>query len=427
VNRPGSAQSNILIGNLTMRPGDPDYYAAVLANRVLGGGGDARLFMILREEKGWTYGAYSSNTRPQQVGRFQVNTEVRTAVTDSALSEIMYQMGRMRTERVPDAELDAAKGYLVGRFPRLIETPQQVAEQVRIVRLLGLGDDYMSSYRDRLTAVSSLDVIDVAQHLIRADSAAIVVVGDGASIYEGLASIAPVRIVDTDGNPMTAADLNPEIAPLAVDPSRVVARKDSFQIVVQGTPMGVQVSELTRAGDSLVFTEMTAVPAMGVRQSTTLVLSAASLDIRSLDQTMQMGPLNPESHLVFDLERGAVVGRVESPDPQTASVSGVDIDQPITEGLLLSDALRVVIPTLDLSEGAAFQVRLLDTSDGGVKIVSIEVTGTSEVTVPLGTFSAYRIELTGLQGGVVFYLSRADNRLIKVEPIGQPVAFELVN
>jgi hypothetical protein len=339
----------------------------------------------------------------------------------------MYQMGRMRTERVPDAELDAAKGYLVGRFPRLIETPQQVAEQVRIVRLLGLGDDYMSSYRDRLTAVSSLDVIDVAQHLIRADSAAIVVVGDGASIYEGLAAIAPVRIVDTDGNPMTAADLNPEIAPLAVNPSRVVARKDSFQIVVQGTPMGVQVSELTRAGDSLVFTEMTAVPAMGVRQSTTLVLSAASLDIRSLDQTMQMGPLNPESHLVFDLERGAVVGRVEAPDPQTGSISGVDIDQPITEGLLLSDALRVVIPTLDLSEGAAFQVRLLDTSDGGVKIVSVEVTGTSEVTVPLGTFSAYRIELTGLQGGVVFYLSRADNRLIKVEPIGQPVAFELVN
>jgi zinc protease len=426
VNRPGSAQSNILVGNLTMRPGDPDYYAAVIANRVLGGGFDARLFMILREEKGWTYGAYSSHTRPQGVGRFQINTEVRTEVTDSALSEIMYQAQRMRTERLPDIELDAAKGYLVGRFPRLIETPQQVAEQVRIVRLLGLGDDYMSAYRDRLGAISSLDIIDVAQRLVLVDSAAIVVVGDGPSIYEKLAAIAPVRIVDTDGNPLTPADLDPDIAPLEVDPSRVVARRDSFQITLQGNPIGTQVTELSSAGDSLIYHETTSVPMAGLNQTTTLVLGSASLDIRSLDQTMQMGPFTPQSHLVFDLERGAVVGRVESPDQQTGAVTGVDIDRPIREGLLISDALRIVVPTLSLSEGASFKVRLIDTTDGGVKIVSITVAGTEEVTVPAGTYQAYRVELTGLEGGVVFYLSGDDHRLVKVEPIGQPIVFELV-
>ena len=103
VNRPGSAQSNILVGNLTMRPGDTDYYSAVVANRVFGGGADARLFMILREEKGWTYGAYSNHSRPQGVGRFRSNTEVRTEVTDSALVELLHQIRRIRTEPVPDS------------------------------------------------------------------------------------------------------------------------------------------------------------------------------------------------------------------------------------------------------------------------------------------------------------------------------------
>ena len=163
VNRPGSAQSTIMVGNLTMRPGDDDYYAAVVANRVLGGGSDARLFQILREEKGWTYGARSRHNRPEGVARFLASTEVRTEVTDSALVELMHQLRRMRTELVPPEELQAARGFLIGSFPRSIETPQQIAGQVRTVRLLGLGADYLRTYRARLAAIQANDIIHVTR------------------------------------------------------------------------------------------------------------------------------------------------------------------------------------------------------------------------------------------------------------------------
>ena len=127
VHRPGSEQTNILVGNLAMRPGDPRYYAAVLANRVLGGGGDARLFRILREGTGWTYGAYSRVTRRQEIGYFRANAEVRNEVTDSALTELMHQLHLARSAAPADSEMVAAKGFLVGSFPRQVETPRQVA------------------------------------------------------------------------------------------------------------------------------------------------------------------------------------------------------------------------------------------------------------------------------------------------------------
>jgi zinc protease len=96
VHRPGSVQSNIVAGNLTAGPADPTRYAATIANKLLGGGADARLFTILREQKGWTYGAYSNLTRPRGTGAFSATAEVRTEVTDSALVEMLGQLRRTR-------------------------------------------------------------------------------------------------------------------------------------------------------------------------------------------------------------------------------------------------------------------------------------------------------------------------------------------
>jgi zinc protease len=115
VHRPGSTQSNIWIGHLATEPGHPDYFPLQVLNSILGGGVDARLFQILREEKGWTYGAYSRFTRPQDVGYFSANAEVRTEVTDSAVAEILHQLHRLRDEPVPQEEFDAAVSFLAGR------------------------------------------------------------------------------------------------------------------------------------------------------------------------------------------------------------------------------------------------------------------------------------------------------------------------
>ena len=152
VNRPGSVQSNILVGGVAIQPDNPDYYPLQVLNKILGGGTDARLFQILREEKGWTYGAYSQLARRSNLGYFTASVEARNAVTDSALVELMTQMRRMGSEAVSAEELAAAKSFLIGSFPLGIQTSGQIASQVAQTRLLGLPVDALTRYRERIDA-----------------------------------------------------------------------------------------------------------------------------------------------------------------------------------------------------------------------------------------------------------------------------------
>src|SRR5256712_12978667 len=124
VNRPGSVQSNIVIGNTTFLPTDTTYYAARIATHVLGGGSDSRLFIILREQKSWTYGSYAALPRHRGVGFWQATFEGRTELTDSALTQLLHQIHRIRTETTSDRQLVAAKGFLVGSVPLTIQTPR---------------------------------------------------------------------------------------------------------------------------------------------------------------------------------------------------------------------------------------------------------------------------------------------------------------
>src|SRR5213596_1618906 len=180
---PGAAQANIALGNTTIQPTDAVYYPGRVATQVLGGGPDSRLFLILREQKSWTYGAYASLHRYRGLGYWQATAEVRTDVADSALRELLHQIDRIRTEGIPDSELAAAKGFLVGSFPLTIETPSQIASQAATVKLLGLGDDYLRLYRERLSAVTALQARAAAQRLYRRRGLTIVVVGDATQVY----------------------------------------------------------------------------------------------------------------------------------------------------------------------------------------------------------------------------------------------------
>src|SRR5207245_7896615 len=129
VHRPGSAQANLVLGNTTILPTDPVYYAGRIATQLLGGGAGSRLFLILREQKWWTYGAYVNLRRYRGLGYWQATAEVRTEVTDSAVGELLHQVDRIRSQAIPDSELGAARGFLVGSFPLTIETPSQIASQ----------------------------------------------------------------------------------------------------------------------------------------------------------------------------------------------------------------------------------------------------------------------------------------------------------
>ncbi len=421
VNRPGSVQSNIVIGNTTFLPTDTTYYAARVATHVLGGGGDSRLFLILREQKSWTYGSYAALRRNRGIGFWQATFEGRTEVTDSALTELLHQIDRIRTEGIPDSELVAAKGFLVGSFPLTIETPRQIAQVVSTARLLGLGPDYVQRYRERLSRVSAVRARAAAQRVIHRDAFTIVVVGDAKALYDRLKMIAPVRLVDVDGTAMNPADLNPTGGPVAFDRGQIVARSDSFQALVQGNVFGGQSAKAVVDGDSIVYSESTVIGPF--QQQSTVVLNG-DLSMRRTDQTALVQGQRTEIHLIY--AGGRVKGTSQSPQPGAAP-KAIPVDTTVADGTIDDNALAVLLPALPLAQGKTFNLNVFSSGEGTTKVVSVKVTAIENVVVPAGTFPAYRLELSGMQLPIVMHVTQqAPRRLVRVAPTGAPLVFELV-
>ena len=423
IHRPGSVQANIVLGNTTMMPRDTNYYAARLATQVLGGGADARLFLILREHKSWTYGAYAGLNRARDLGNWQATAEVRTEVTDSALAEMLRQVERIRTEAVPDSELAGAKGFLVGVFPLTIETPGQIANQVATVKLLDLPVDYLQNYRERLAAVGPARARAAARQVYRRDALTIVVVGDATKLYEKLKAIAPVRMVDVDGQVLTAEDLAPKPVALPIDRAALVARTDSFRILVQGNPMGTQVTSLRRTADSLVYRESSALGSL-IQQQTTVVFDPATFSVRRVDQSGQAQGQTIAAHLEFSGNR--VKGRVTQPQ-ESGTPKTSDIDTETPPWTYDDNSWVALFPTLPLEAGKSFAMNIFSTGSGATRLLTIKVSGPEAVTVPAGTFQAFRLDVTGGDGPFIVYISStAPRRVVKIAPVGPPILIELV-
>jgi len=421
VHRPGSVQSNIVIGNTTFLPTDTGYYAARIATHVLGGGTDSRLFLILREQKSWTYGSYASLRRTRGLGYWQATFEGRTEVTDSALTELLHQIDRVRTETIPDSELVAVKGFLIGSFPLTIETPRQIASVVTNARLLGLGPDYLRRYRDRLAAVIGPRARAAAQRTFHRNALTIVVVGDAKALYDKLTAIAPVRLVDIEGKALNPADLNPAGGPVALDRSQVVARSDSLRAVVQGNAFGGQVTNVEIAGDSIVYTETTTIG--GFQQRSTVVLNS-DLTMRRTDQTGSVQ--NQQTHTQLAYSGGRVKGVAMSAQP-TGTPKSVTVDTTVAPGTIDDNALALLLPALALEQGKTFNLNVFSSGEGATKVVSVKVTGVEQVVVPAGTFPAFRLELSGMQLPLVMHVSQqSPRRLLRIAPTGAPLVFELV-
>jgi zinc protease len=184
VDRPGSAQSNIVIANRGIQRVSPDYFPMLLMHTVLGANASSRLFMNLREEKGYTYGAYSSLDARRTAGTFRASAEVRTPVTGDSLKEFFYELNRIRTEPVSQKEITDAKSYLTGVFPIRLETQEGLIDQLIQIKMFALPSDHLQTYRDHVNAVTIDQIQDVAARYIKPDEVAIVIVGDGRQIVE---------------------------------------------------------------------------------------------------------------------------------------------------------------------------------------------------------------------------------------------------
>jgi zinc protease len=200
VNRPNSVQTTLSLGNIAIDRTSPDYIPVVVMNRIIGGGPAARLFINLREEKGYTYGVYSSFTAVKYPGPWSASGDFRTEVTDGAMTELLYEIKRIRDENVPADELDEAKRAMVANFALSLEQPTQLLNYALTRHYYGLPKDYWESYPAKLMATTAEDVARVAQKYLNPDAMNIVAVGDASKIKSVLEKYGPVVMYDTEGN-----------------------------------------------------------------------------------------------------------------------------------------------------------------------------------------------------------------------------------
>lgn len=240
VDRRGSAQSNIVVANSGILRTSPDYFPMLLMHTVLGANASSRLFMNLREEKGYTYGAYTNLDARRTAGTFRATAEVRTPVTGDSLKEFFYELNRIRTDLVSEKEIKDAKSYLTGVFPIRLETQEGLTDQLVQIKMLNLPDNYLDHYRDRVQAVTVGDIQRVATKYVKPDEAAVIIVGDGANVLEQIKPyVGDIEVYSTSGKRKS----------LDAPPSTDIV--GSWSIEVE-TPLGQSIPAtltLTREGD----------------------------------------------------------------------------------------------------------------------------------------------------------------------------------
>jgi zinc protease len=205
VDRPNSVQTTVAMGNIAIDRRHPDYIPMVVMNRIVGSGPAARLFLNLREEKGYTYGVYSGFTALKYPGPWQAGGNMRTEVTDGAMTEFFNEIRRIRDEKVPAAELEEAKRSLVASFALSLEQPTQLLNYAITRKIYGFPEDYWDTYPAKLMAVTADDVQRIARTYINPDTIQIVAVGDASKIKAVLEKYGPVEVYNTDGKPIAAA------------------------------------------------------------------------------------------------------------------------------------------------------------------------------------------------------------------------------
>ncbi len=205
IDMPHAVQSNIsLTNNVNRKISDSDYFAVLIANKILGGGFNSYLNMNLREEHGYTYGARSSiGVDKYTASRFSAGASVRNEVTDSAVVQTLKEIDRIKKEPVDADALKNAKAKYVGDFVLSLENPSTIAYNALTVKVNDLPDDFYTTYLEKINAVTAADVQRVANKYFKSENARFVVVGKGSDILENLEKTGiPVKYYDTYAKPV---------------------------------------------------------------------------------------------------------------------------------------------------------------------------------------------------------------------------------
>ena len=413
VHKPGSVQGVIRMGHLMPSATEADWPALDVMAQVLGGS-TGWLFEVLREEKGWTYGAYASANEMRRLGVFTAQAEVRNEVADSSMAEMLRLIEQLRNEPVDDTDLRMAKEYIAGSFPRSIETSQQVASQIASEILLGRGAEYVENYRDRIAAVTAADVQRVAQQYLHPEALQMVVVGDALQIYEDVAGFADrASIVTVEGDRVELDDLQPRASEMTFDGSRLQAGTRSYAIMVQGNRFGELSTTLARSGDNWTSRGLFAAGPMRVEQSVTF---ANDLTPVSASAT------SPAGSLELANAGGRVTGTVTQ---QGQSPRQVDLTAPA--GTLFPGMSDYAVELTDLARTPRFTLPVV-TEEGTLGQIQVRIVGEETIEVPAGSFETYHLEQVTGNGTINAWVRKqAPHVLIQQDLPGAPVLIQLTS
>lgn len=280
---PNAVQSEIAVVNLSkLKMTDKDYFAAILANQILGGGGEGRLFLNLREAHGWTYGSYSSLGSGKYINKFRSGAAVRNAVTDSAVVEIFNELKKIRKDLVSEEELRNAKAKYVGNFVMQIEKPATVARYALNKETQSLPDDFYENYIKNINAVTAEDIRNAANKYFLADNSRVVIVGKAAEVLPSLEVMSkkekmPIFYFDKFGNKAEKPEVKKEI-PAGVTAQSVLkkhidliggekALKDvnTFTVIANATIQGMSVTRIDKHAKNKNSSEITAMGATAMK------------------------------------------------------------------------------------------------------------------------------------------------------------------
>lgn len=284
IDMPNAVQSEIALVNLSnLKMTDKEYFAALLANQILGGGGEGRLFLNLREKHGWTYGAYSSIGSGKYINKFRSGSSVRNAVTDSAVVEVFNELKRIRTELVSEEDLKNAKAKYIGNFVMQIEKPSTIASYALNKETQGLPDDFYENYIKNINAVTAEDIKNAANKFFLADQTRVVIVGKAADVLPGLEAMSkteklPIMYFDKYGNPTAKPDVKKPIPAgvttqtvlndyiKAIGGEKAVKNVKTLAVLSSGTVQGTPLELVVKTAPKKLGVEMKAMGMVMMKQ-----------------------------------------------------------------------------------------------------------------------------------------------------------------
>ncbi|ARV15474.1 M16 family metallopeptidase [Polaribacter sp. SA4-12] len=385
VNMSNAKQSEVVVVNTTdLTLGDKDYYAALLANKILGGGGSARLFQNLREDKAYTYGSYSRVSQSRYTGAFRATASVRNVVTDSSVVEIQKEISKIRSQKVTEKELQDAKEEYIGSFVMDVQKPATAANYAFNIALYDLPEDFYANYIKNINSVTVDDVQNAAIKHFKGDNARIVITGKAIDVLDNLEKgDYAIKYFDKYGNPTEKPEMIIPI-PKGVTAATVV---DKYIDAIGG-------KDKLMAVKSIVMTSGAKVQGMDISLvAKTAAPNKSSVVVSGMGQVL--------SKMVFDGETGYQEAQGRKKEMSADEIVKAKAKNVITEELAYKNGELLRIEPLDGKK--VYVIKHNDTEiffdvKSGLKVKEVKIVKTpdgKEVRVPT-VFSNYK-EVNGMK------------------------------